>query len=138
MRLLPRFGFTYMALITTIAGFTGLLLGYDAGIIGVSKDQITQLFSLSDNQWTIIASSSIFGALISLPICGKLSHLLGARNMLILVAIGFISAIALMATAHGMKQFALGRLVAGISIGMGSFMTPLFISEIAPAKIREF
>jgi sugar porter (SP) family MFS transporter len=126
----------YISLIAIIAGFAGLLLGYDAGIIGVSKDQVMPLFFLSDNQWSIIAGASIFGALIGLPISGMLSNRLGRKNMLVLVAIGFMGGIILTATSEGMTQFLLGRFITGISIGMGSFTTPLFISEIAPTQIR--
>ena len=126
----------YILLTAIIAGFAGLLLGYDGGIIGVSKDQVMRLFLLSNNQWSIIAGASISGALVGLPISGKLSNKFGRKNMLILVAIGFISGILLTATSEGMVQFLLGRFITGISIGMGSFTIPLFISEIAPAHVR--
>ncbi len=126
----------YIALITAISSFSGLLLGFDAGIIGVSKDQVTRLFNLSDSQWSIIASASILGAFISLPICGKLNLHLGPKNILIFVALGFSCGIMLTAFSHGMYSFLVGRFVIGICIGMGSFMAPLFISEISPPKIR--
>lgn len=136
MKLYIQSSLIYVGLVTIVAAFSGLLLGYDAGIIGVSKNQITQLFNLSDVKWSLIAGSSIVGSLIGLSICGQLSIKTGSRNMIICMAIGFICGILLMYFAGGMKQFLLGRFISGLSIGIGVFMTPLFVSEIAPAKIR--
>lgn len=126
----------YISLITAISSFSGLLLGFDAGIIGVSKDQVTRLFGLSDNQWSIIASASILGAFVGLPICGKINHLLGPKKILICVSVGFIGGILLTAFSHEMYSFLVGRFLIGVCVGMGSFMAPLFISEISLPNIR--
>jgi MFS transporter, SP family, galactose:H+ symporter len=127
---------SYIILISSIAAIAGLLLGYDAGVIADSKDQVTKLFSLSDNQWSLTASASIFGALVGLPISGYLSSYIGRKLMLIIVAIGFFIGIILSATSSDIISFIAGRFIIGISIGIGSFTAPLFISEIAPPKIR--
>lgn len=126
----------YMVLISIIAALAGVLIGYDAGVIADTKDLLTKRFVLSDNEWSLIASTSILGALIGLPICGFLSNFISRNLMLISVAVGFIIGMLLTATATSITAFIFGRFIIGISIGIGSFTAPLLISEIAPTKLR--
>ncbi len=126
----------YIIFISVIAAFAGLLVGYDAGVIADTKDQVMKLFQLTDHEWSTIACISILGALSALPITGVLSRSISRTRLLALVAVGFILGIILTATAHSVLQFISGRFVIGITIGIASFTTPLFIAEIAPRNIR--
>lgn len=123
-------------LMTIIAALGGLLIGCDAGIITDYKDQLTARFSLSDLEWSVIASVSIVGSIIAIPISGKAADYLGRKFMLILVALGFISGLILTSTAQTLSQFVCGRFLIGLCIGIASYTSPLFISEIAPSGIR--
>lgn len=126
----------YIFFISMIAALAGLLVGYDAGIIADSKEQVMKLFHLSDHQWSAIACISVVGALLGLPVTGILSRRISRKMLLLIVATGFITSLIITASASNIFSFMSGRFIAGISIGIASFTTPLFIAEISPRNIR--
>lgn len=87
-------------------------------------------------QGTIVGMVSI-GALFGSLIAGKMSDIIG-RRMTISAAAFFTcvgTTIEISSTNHWI-QFALGRLVSGISIGALSVVVPMYQSECAPPIIR--
>ena len=122
-----------IALVAALGGFT---LGFDAGVIVDGKDQITSEFHLSDFQWSIITCTSILGSIFAIPIVGRFVDKFGAKNILSFAAIGFILGLSLTASAYTLPQLITGRFIIGICIGIASFSSPLFISEISSPSIR--
>jgi SP family arabinose:H+ symporter-like MFS transporter len=67
---------------------------------------------------------------------GKLSDVYGRKKILIITAILFaVSAIG-SAIPQNLTQFVIARFIGGLGVGAASMLSPLYISEIAPAKIR--
>jgi len=82
------------------------------------------------------ASSAIWGCVIGAMLAGYLSDRMGRKKVLVITAIlFFISSIAA-ALAGDLTQFILARLIGGLGIGAASMLSPLYISEIAPARNR--
>lgn len=127
-------GFVYVAV--GVAALGGLLFGYDTGVISGAIIFIRKDFSLSATMEEIVVSSVLVGAVLGAVIGGALTDRFGRRKMIILAGIVFtVSAIgtALAPTVDGLIA---GRMISGIAIGIASFISPMYIAELAPAKVR--
>jgi SP family galactose:H+ symporter-like MFS transporter len=127
-------GFVYLA--TAISALGGLLFGYDVGVISGAILFIKQEFSLSPTMEEIVVSSVLLGSLAGAAIGGVLADRLGRRKLLIVTAIVFGCGAIGAALAPGTATLVTARLVAGMAIGIASFVAPLYISEISPVAIR--
>ena len=127
-------GYVYLA--TAISALGGLLFGYDVGVISGAILFIKQEFSLSPTMEEIVVSSVLLGSLAGAAIGGVLADRLGRRKLLIVTAIVFGCGAIGAALAPGTATLVTARLVAGMAIGIASFVAPLYISEISPVAIR--
>jgi len=126
--------FVYLA--TAISALGGLLFGYDVGVISGAILFIKQEFSLSPGLEEVVVSSVLLGSLLGAMAGGVLADRLGRRKLLIITAIIFGLGAIGAALAQGTAWLIAARLVAGAAIGIASFVSPLYISEIAPVAIR--
>ena len=126
----------YVYLITAIAALGGFLFGFDTSVIADIHEQATQQLDLSSWQWSKIVSSSVLGCVLGIPLSGFFADNISRRLLLQLVAFGFIVGTALCAQAHGFRALLCGRFLIGLCIGVASYITPLFIAEVAPAAQR--
>ncbi len=87
-------------------------------------------------QGTIVGLVSI-GALIGALIAGKMADLLG-RRLAISISAFFtcIGTVIEISSSTHWVQFAVGRLITGLSIGSLSVVVPMYQSECSPAPIR--
>jgi SP family galactose:H+ symporter-like MFS transporter len=126
--------FVYLA--TAISALGGMLFGYDVGVISGAILFIKKEFSLSPGLEEIVVSSVLLGSLIGATAGGVLADRLGRRRLLIVTAIVFGLGAIGAALAPGAAWLIAARIIAGAAIGVASFVAPLYISEIAPVKIR--
>lgn len=126
----------FIVLIASIASLGGFLFGYDTGIIANAKEQITTQFNLPDFQWGMIISATVLGALVGALLCGRISDKIGRHSLILYSSIGFIIGSFLTAFCVDFISLTVGRFVLGFCIGIASFSSPLYISEISPAKNR--
>ncbi|MDQ6740158.1 MAG: sugar porter family MFS transporter [Actinomycetota bacterium] len=127
-------GFVYFAV--GVAALGGLLFGYDTGVISGAIVFITNQFSLSATMEEIVVSSVLVGAVAGATIGGALTGRFGRRKMSILAGTIFtVSAIG-SALAPTVGWLIAARMVSGIAIGIASFISPMYIAELVPAKVR--
>ena len=127
-------GFVYFAV--GVAALGGLLFGYDTGVISGAILFIKKQFSLSATMEEIVVSSVLVGAVVGATIGGALTGRFGRRKMIILAGIIFtVSAIGT-ALAPTVSWLIAARVVSGIGIGIASFISPMYIAELVPAKVR--
>ena len=126
--------FVYLA--TAISALGGMLFGYDIGVISGAILFIKKAFSLSAGMEEIVVSSVLLGSLAGAAAGGVLADRLGRRKLLIVTAIVFGLGAIGAALAPGTAWLITARIIAGIAIGIASFVAPLYISEIAPVAIR--
>jgi SP family galactose:H+ symporter-like MFS transporter len=127
-------GFVYVAV--GVAAFGGLLFGYDTGVISGAILFIQKQYGLSSFMEEVVVSSVLVGAIIGAIIGGALTDRYGRRNMIILAGIIFtISAIGT-AFSLSVSWLIVGRLASGIAIGIASFISPMYIGELVPARVR--
>jgi len=146
----------YLLRLTIVATLGGLLFGYDTAVISGTVSSLESFFVLpfglgetaANARLGFVVSSALIGCIIGGIAGGLISKKLGRKNGLILAAILFlISALGsampevfIKPIGHGDHTFIyifIGyRIIGGIGVGLASMLSPLYISEISPAKIR--
>jgi MFS family permease len=126
----------FLIFITTIAALAGILFGYDTGVVSGAILFINDEFQLTAQTNGIVVSAVLFGALIGAMTSGRLADQWGRKKLLIADAVIFIFGTLATAIATSVPTIVVGRVVVGIAIGVASYVAPLYISEIAPAKYR--
>lgn len=127
---------SFVFLIATIGALGGLLFGFDTGVISGALVFINKAFKPSTFLQEIIVSSVVFGAFFGAIFSGRLADIFGRRKMLLTAAVAFIIGTLLSVFATQVFILILGRFIIGIAIGISSYTTPLFISEMAPTHYR--
>ncbi|MFP4844966.1 D-xylose transporter XylE [Winogradskyella sp. PE311] len=146
----------YLLKLTLVATLGGLLFGYDTGVISGTVGALDSFFvipkGLSENAANafkgFLVSSALIGCIIGGALSGLVSKKLGRKKGLILAGILFL----ISALGSSMPElffrpigeldhtfstiFIIYRILGGIGVGLASMLSPLYIAEIAPAKIR--
>jgi len=126
----------FVYVVVAVAAVGGLLFGYDTGVISGAILFIKTQFSLSDTMEEVVVSSVLVGAVIGAAMGGVLSDRFGRRKLIILAGIIFTLSALAAAMAPTVILLIAARVVSGIGIGMASFISPMYIAEIVPAKVR--
>ncbi|KAF2403375.1 sugar transporter family protein [Trichodelitschia bisporula] len=134
------------------AAFGGIFFGYDSGYINgvLGMDFIIHKYTgkpFSDrgnaDVWTlpswqkslivsILSAGTFFGALIA----GDLADWFGRRTTIIAGCVVFVIGVILQTASETYGLLVAGRLVAGFGVGFVSAIIILYMSEIAPKKVR--
>src|SRR5690606_11408045 len=126
----------YLLLVCTIAALGGFLFGFDTAVISGVVGFVKQEFGMSAAREGWFVSCALLGCVIGVAAAGKLSDSFGRKKILLLSALLFtVSAIGCM-LASGEPLLISFRLVGGLGIGVASMVSPLYISEFAPAQLR--
>lgn len=129
-------GVRYVYFITAVAALGGLLFGYDTAVIAGAIGSIEAKFQLTPALTGWAASSAIWGCVFGAMFAGFLSDRLGRKKVLLVTAVLFaISAIG-SALPNNLTQFVLARFIGGVGVGAASMLSPMYISELAPADKR--
>ncbi|MEN8157947.1 MAG: sugar porter family MFS transporter [Bacteroidota bacterium] len=133
----PKFNSRYIWMITFAAAMGGFLFGYDFVVIGGAKPFYEPFFHLDTptlQGWG--TSSAIVGCIIGTILCVLLSDKLGRKRML--TYSGFLFALSALGTALSGSFYAFNafRMIGGVAMGAALNLSPMYISEIAPAKKR--
>ena len=129
-------GLQYVYKCTYVAAVGGLLFGYDTAVVAGAIGFIQQKYGLSPAMMGWVASCALVGCVIGAMFAGSLSDRIGRKKVLMISAFAFaISSLGIM-LPMGLNSFIIFRLIGGVGIGIASMLSPLYISEIAPANIR--
>jgi SP family myo-inositol transporter-like MFS transporter 13 len=129
----------FIWLLTLSAGISGLLFGYDTGVISatlVSIDDSLSGRALTSLDKSIITSSTALFALLISPFSSVLADSFGRRRVILLADILFIVGAVLQACSYTVPVMVAGRSIVGAAVGAASFVVPLYIAELAPAAYR--
>ena len=117
---------------------SGFLFGLDTAVISGAEQKIQSLWSLSDAMHGLAIAIALYGTVFGAAFGGWYADKLGRKKALFwLGALFFISAVG-SAVAQDVYTFMVFRFIGGLCIGASSVVSPLYISEIAPAKSRGF
>jgi len=126
--------FVYVAV--GVAALGGLLFGFDTGVISGAILFVKEQFSLSTMMEEFVVSAVLIGAVIGAVIGGALTGRFGRRRLIIIAGIIFTVSSISTAIAQTVAVLIAGRIIVGIAIGIASFISPLYIAELVPAKVR--
>ena len=152
----------YVILLTLIATLGGLLFGYDTAVINGAVGSLKSYFidprftdltnaaqaNAANSLLGFVVSSALIGCIFGGLMGGWVSTHIGRKRGLVIAAVLFlISALGAAAPefpfapiGHGgpgyMAAFVVYRILGGIGVGLASMLSPMYIAEIAPAKIR--
>lgn len=136
-QLQAKFNLGYVWLISSVAAMGGLLFGWDWVVIGGAKVFFQRYFELTTEKQIGWANScALVGCLFGALLAGVLSDKFGRKRLLILSALMFAVTSIGDALAHNFSIFITWRLLGGVAIGLASSLSPMYISEIAPAQMR--
>lgn len=126
----------YVIFMAIVAAIGGILFGYDTAVISGTTEIVKNQFCLTDMMVGWYVGCALIGSIAGVLVAGTLSDYLGRKvTMLISAALFSISAIgcAVCGSFDGLVTY---RIVGGIGIGIVSIVSPIYISEVSPAKIR--
>jgi len=126
----------YVIAVTLVAAIGGLIFGFDTAIVAGATRYMKEQFSLNSLQEGWAVSVVLIGCMFGAGLAGPISDRIGRRRfMLISAVLFFVSAVGC-AVPRTITAFVIFRFVGGLGIGSAAVLSPLYIAEIAPARIR--
>lgn len=122
--------------IAVVASLGGLLAGFDMGVISGALFFINTTWEMSPLTQGWLVSAAIVGSIIGAGTNGILSDIYGRKKIIIATALIFALGSVLCFYATSIHWLIAARVVVGIAVGMVTFVVPLYLSELAPQKIR--
>lgn len=126
----------FVYLISLVACVGGFLFGYDINIISGAVIFMEKEFNLTTTQLAMVMSTAQIGCVLGALVGGKLCDMFGRKKTLIVAAALFGLTTVFTALANDLTTFNIFRFVGGLGIGLASIVSPMYIAEIAPSKIR--
>lgn len=126
----------WLYIITIVASLGGLLSGFDMGVISGALLFIKSDWNLGEDQQSLLVSAAIIGAIIGAAGNGFLADLYGRKKVIVATAVIFIVASVLCAFSPNITWLVISRMMIGLAVGMVNFVVPVYLSEIAPQRIR--
>lgn len=133
-----QFNRTFVYSICLVSAMGGLLFGYDWVVIGGAKPFYEAFFGIAGDpaRQGLAMSIALVGCLAGAMTCGILADKIGRKALLIVSAIIFLVSAYATGAMSTFTTFLAARFVGGIGIGLASGLSPMYIAEIAPAKVR--
>ena len=125
-----------VVIVALVSAISGMLYGYDTGIISGALLQITKDFGIAEAWKQVIAASILLGAVIGALVCSYLSERRGRKGTLVMLAVVFVVGALWCAFSPDPLVLSLGRLVLGFAVGGATQTAPMYVAELAPPKYR--
>jgi sugar porter (SP) family MFS transporter len=126
----------YLIFICTVAMIGGLMFGFDIAIISGANTSLQSYFDLNELELGWGTGSLVLGAMFGALGSGGLTDRFGRRKVLIYVALLFALSCMGSALSHTFVTFVVSRIVGGLSVGAASVLSPMYVAEVAPKKVR--
>ncbi|XP_066344977.1 probable polyol transporter 4 [Miscanthus floridulus] len=126
----------YVFACSVFASLNHILLGYDVGAMSGCIIFIQRDLHITEVQQEVLVGCLSFISLLGSLAAGRTSDAIGRKWTIGLAAAVFQGGAAIMALAPSFGLLMAGRLLAGIGIGIGIMVAPVYISEISPETLR--
>nr|SIP56014.1 putative Sugar Porter [Yarrowia alimentaria] len=126
-------------LTASVATMGGMLFGFDISSVSAFVDTIhyKEYFGHPTSiQQGGITASMAGGSFLSSLVAGWISDRFGRRAAIQFASFWWIVGAAIQSSSQNKGQLIAGRLIAGLGIGIGSSVIPVYISELSPKRIR--
>lgn len=131
-----EYNLKFVLFICSVASLGGFLFGFDISVISGTLFYLDDLFILTGTSKGILVSSAIFGCVFGAASVGKLSDTFGRKKSLMASALLLVVSAIGSGWVNSVEWFIFYRFVGGLGVGAASGVAPIYISEIAPARIR--
>jgi sugar porter (SP) family MFS transporter len=123
--------------ISVIAALGGFLFGYDSSVINGANKAVFYEFQIDDKflQGFVVAIA-LLGSALGAFIGGRLTDKYGRKKVMVVAAILFLVAGVGQAFPFSTIDFMFWRFIGGFAIGLAAVVSPMYISEVAPAHLR--
>jgi SP family arabinose:H+ symporter-like MFS transporter len=121
---------------TVVAALGGLLFGFDTAVISGATSALTQTFQLTPFLLGVTVFSALFGTVLGAMLAGFPGERYGRRDSLRVMAILYLISGLGCAIAWNWDALVVFRFIGGLGVGGSSVLGPMYIAEIAPAKLR--
>ncbi|MGV9566098.1 sugar porter family MFS transporter [Streptomyces sp. NPDC003480] len=125
-----------MLMAAVVSAVSGMLYGYDTGIISGGLLQISKEFHIGNGMKEIIAAGILLGAVIGALACSVLSERVGRHRTILLICSVFILGSVTCSLAPTAVTLALFRVLLGFAVGGATQTVPMYVAELAPKRIR--
>jgi len=126
----------HVILYAVVGSLAGFLFGFDTIVISGAEQQIQTLWRLSGFTHGICMSAALWGTVLGAVLGGWPAEKLGRRQTLLWVGLlYFVSAMG-SGLAPERYSFIVARFIGGLGVGVATVASPMYISEIAPPKLR--
>jgi SP family arabinose:H+ symporter-like MFS transporter len=105
-------------------------------VISGAIGYLSQLFHLDAAGVGWAAGCALVGCIVGCASAGAVADYLGKKKGLALCALCFALSSGGMLFASSLQQFVVWRLIGGVGIGAASVISPNYIAEIAPTRVR--
>ncbi|KAK8942266.1 Sugar carrier protein C [Platanthera guangdongensis] len=146
----------FVFLTCLVAATGGLIFGYDIGISGgvtsmesfllkffpsvyrlqEKSDSTSEYCKFNSEMLTLFTSSLYLAALVASFFASTVTRVFGRKWSMFYGGLTFLVGAALNGAAENLLMLILGRILLGIGVGFANQSVPLYLSEMAPAKLR--
>lgn len=129
-------GTYYLSAVCLVATLGGLLFGYDTAVISGAIGSLVRHFSLTPAMEGWAAGSALAGCVAGSSLAGSFSDRFGRRTTLLLAAALFLISAIGTAVPKTLTAFVVYRAIGGVGVGAAAMTGPMYIAELAPARLR--
>ncbi|XP_073125739.1 probable polyol transporter 4 [Henckelia pumila] len=126
----------YVFACSVFASLNSVLLGYDVGVMSGAILFIQEDLKITEVQVEILVGILSIMSLLGSLGGGRTSDAIGRKWTMGLAATVFQSGAIVMTFAPSFQVLMIGRILAGIGIGFGVMIAPVYIAEISPTAAR--
>jgi len=119
-----------------VGALGGLLFGFDTAVIAGTTHSLTAVYSLSPSNLGLTVAMALIGTIIGAMSAGIPGQKWGGRETLRILAVFYVLSALGCAFAWNWYILLAARFLGGLGIGGSSVLGPVYIAELAPAKIR--
>ena len=129
-------GKLFIGTLTLFAAVGGFLFGYDTGIISGAILKIQEDFKLPIQLREAVVSVTVGAAAVSALLAGPSCDVFGRKRVLLVASAIFTVGAVIMAAAMEIGMLLAGRIIIGLGVGLAAMAVPMYIAEVAPARVR--
>jgi sugar porter (SP) family MFS transporter len=119
-----------------VAALGSLLFGFDTAVINGTTKALTEVYDLSKDGLGLTVMSALIGTMIGSLLAGRPADWWGRRPVLAVLAGVFVVASFGCAWAWNWHALVAFRILGGVAVGGASVISPMYITEVAPARRR--
>lgn len=132
----PAAGHPWTLWVSLMGGVMGtFLLGFNTGVMNLLEVQIEQELAITSSEFGFAVSMYPLGGGAGALLAGRLADSFGRRSFMLMLAAPFIVGGIMPFAIQTLTELVVQRLLIGMASGAATVVTPVYLSEIAPADL---